>query len=487
MLFYDTFLLCKSASFWRGLVLSSLPDSHLEISRNPPVSGGLNRSIYRIVAVAGAAGLLFGYDTAVINGALVFLRVTFRLPEGQTEFAASSLLWGCLAGALLAGPMSDRYGRKKLLLLSGVLFFLSALGSAVPRTFEFFLIARAIGGLGIGMASTLAPVYLAELAPARQRGRLITVNQLAIVTGILVAYLAGWAFSFLGTSSWRWMFGSAALPAGVFALCVLTIPESPRWLLERGREGAARAILEALHGPLAAEAEVREITEATLAEKAGLDALLGRLRKPLVLAICLAVLQQIGGINTVLYYGAVLFKEHTGVNSQSAVGANVLIGAVNFVFTLIAIAIVDRVKRRALLATSAGIMAFSLIALSQGFHLVPTPFPFVIGCILVYVAAFATGVGPGVWIYIAELFPTPLRGRAMSIATAALWGACILVTNTFLTAVRLLTPSGAFLFYAAMCGILAGFVFLLPETRGRSLEEIAGSWQKAETTSEIGE
>jgi len=434
--------------------------------------------MYRIVAVAGAAGLLFGYDTAVINGALVFLRVTFNLSEGQTEFAASSLLWGCLAGALLAGPMSDRYGRKKLLLLSGVLFFLSALGSALPRTFEFFLAARAVGGLGIGMASTLAPVYLAELAPAGQRGRLVTVNQLAIVTGILVAYMASWAFSFLGTSSWRWMFGSAALPAAIFALCVLTIPESPRWLIEKGREGAARIILEALHGASAAASEIREITEAALSEQAGAGTLLRQLRKPLVLAICLAVLQQISGINTVLYYGAVLFKEHTGVNSQSAVGANVLIGAVNFVFTLIAMAIVDRVKRRVLLATSAGIMALSLVALSQGFRLVPTPFPFVIGSILIYVAAFATGVGPGVWIYIAELFPTSLRGRAMSIATAALWGACIFVTNTFLTAVRLLTPSGAFLFYAAMCAVLVGFVFLLPETRGRSLEEIAGSWQK---------
>ena len=303
------------------------------------------------------------------------------------------------------------------------------------------------------------------------------MNQLAIVTGILVAYLASWAFSFLGTSSWRWMFGSAALPAAIFALCVLTIPESPRWLLEKGRESAARTILEALHGPSAAS-EIQEITEAAMAEKAGAGTLLLHLRKPLLLAICLAVLQQISGINTVLYYGAVLFKEHTGVNSQSAVGANVLIGAVNFVFTLVAIAIVDRVKRRVLLATSAGIMAFSLIALSQGFRLVPTPFPFVIGSILIYVAAFATGVGPGVWIYIAELFPTSLRGRAMSIATAALWGACILVTNTFLTAVRLLTPAGAFLFYAAMCAILVGFVFLLPETRGRSLEEIAGSWQK---------
>ena len=439
-----------------------------------------SRSIYLIVAVAGAAGLLFGYDTAVINGALVFLRAAFQLSEGQTEFAASSLLWGCLAGALLAGPLGDRYGRKKLLLLSGILFFLSALGAALPRTFGFFLMARGAGGLGIGMASTLAPVYLAELSPSEQRGRVVTVNQLAIVSGILVAYLASWAFSFLGESSWRWMFGSAALPAAIFSLAVHTIPESPRWLFEKGREPEARTILRDLHGAAVAEKEIREISKSAGAEKLGWSDLLRRIRKPMILAICLAVLQQISGINTVLYYGALLFKEHAGVSSQSAVGANVLIGAVNFIFTLVAMAIVDRVRRHTLLATSAGVMALSLIVLCLGFRMVPAPFALVIGSILVYVAAFATGVGPGVWVYISELFPTSLRGRAMSVATAALWGACILVTNTFLTAVRLLTPSGAFLFYAAMCAVLCGFVFLLPETRGRSLEEIASLWEKSD-------
>jgi sugar porter (SP) family MFS transporter len=434
-------------------------------------------SIYRIALTGAISGLLFGFDTAVINGALLSLRAHFALSEIQVEVAASSLLYGCLFGAMAAGSLSDRYGRRSILRVSGVLFLISAIFAAVPHTIVEFLIARFLGGLGIGLASTIAPLYLAEVSPREKRGSIVTLNQTAIVSGILVAYCTNWAFSFTGAAAWRWMFGSAALPAIAFIICLRFVPESPRWLIQQHRMDEAGAALSAIGGDAHSEETMREITTA-IAEEEPPPGWLRRMRRPLVLAIVVAALQQMTGINTVLYYGSMLFVAHGNSGSdQRAFAANVLIGVTNLVFTLVALAVMDRIGRRILLGGSASVMLGALLLLVFEFHRTQAHFVLIVGSTMIYVAAFATGLGPGAWVYIAEIFPTNIRGRAMSIATSVLWASCILVSNSFLTLIRALTAAGAFAVYASVCAVAVVFFFRLPETRGRSLEEIERSWK----------
>lgn len=435
-------------------------------------------SIYRIALTGAISGLLFGFDTAVINGALLSLRAHFALSEIQVEVAASSLLYGCLFGAMAAGSLSDRHGRRSILRLSGVLFLISAIFAAVPHTIVEFLIARFLGGLGIGLASTIAPLYLAEVSPREKRGSIVTLNQTAIVSGILVAYCTNWALSFTGAAAWRWMFGSAALPAIAFIVCLRFVPESPRWLIQQHRMDEAASALSAIGGDTHSEETMREITTA-IAEEEPPPGWLRRMRRPLVLAIVVAALQQMTGINTVLYYGSMLFVAHGNSGSdQRAFAANVLIGVTNLVFTLLALAVMDRIGRRILLGGSASVMLAALLLLVFEFHRTQAHFVLIVGSTMLYVAAFATGLGPGAWVYIAEIFPTNIRGRAMSIATSVLWASCILVSNSFLTLIRALTAAGAFAVYAGICAVAVVFFFRLPETRGRSLEEIERSWKR---------
>ena len=437
------------------------------------------RYAYLIAAVAAISGLLFGFDTAVINGALLFLRQDLQLSTRGTELATSSLLFGCAAGAALAGWLTDRLGRKRILIASALLFAVSAVGAAVPRTLAEFVAARVVGGLAIGVASVLAPLYIAEISPKAIRGRLVSLNQMAIVSGILLAYFVNWALSHGGTASWRWMFASAAVPSVAFFLALLFVPESPRFLVEKGREADALAVLTRVGGDGAARAELAEIRE-TIAEESGTlrELFEKRLRKPLAIAVFLAVFQQITGINTVIYYGSLIFKDLVGGQSDSAaIGANVIVGTVNFLMTIVALWVIDRLGRRPLMILSSAGMAVSLFALGFLFELQPPPALAILLVIGLYVASFGVGIGPGVWVVISELFPTRIRGRAMSIATLCLWLACILVSFTFLTLVEKIGSTGAFWVYAAMSVVNLLFIWrLMPETKGRSLEEIERSW-----------
>jgi sugar porter (SP) family MFS transporter len=434
---------------------------------------------YLIAAVAAISGLLFGFDTAVINGALIFLRQELSLSTKETEVATSSLLVGCAAGAALAGWLADRWGRKRILVASAVLFAASSVGAAVPRHLGEFVAARLVGGLAIGVASVVAPLYIAEISPRTIRGRLVSLNQMAIVTGILLAYFVNWLLSFAGPSSWRWMFASAAVPSAAFLVALLFVPESPRILVEAGREGEALAVLERVGGADAARLELAEIRD-TIAEESGtLRELLGRrLRKPLGIAVFLAVFQQVTGINTVIYYGSLIFKEQVGGQSDSAaIGANVAIGSVNFVMTIVALWTIDRLGRRPLMMLASSGMAASLLLLGFLFRVEPAPAAMVLAVILLYVASFGVGLGPGVWVVVSELFPTRIRGRAMSIATVSLWLACILVTATFLSLVEAIGSTGAFWLYSATSVLNFLFIWrVMPETKGRSLEEIERSW-----------
>ncbi len=435
------------------------------------------RYVYLPALVAAIGGFLFGFDTAVINGALVFLRRHFALGASQTEFAASSLLVGCVFGAALAGFSSDRFGRRRTLVAAAAIFTLSSLGAALPRTIGEFVTARVLGGVAIGIASVLVPVYIAEISPAAIRGRLVSLNQLAIVIGILTAFSVNYGLAGLGSGSWRWMFGSAAVPSALFLMALTLVPESPRWLIEKGHLARAQVILAGIAGPAAAPEEAARIQAAVAEESATLFA--PNLRRPAALAITLAVLQQITGINTIMYYGSLIFLEHArGQTDASALLANVTIGGVNLICTIAAMFLVDRAGRRPLLLSASGGMALSLAGLVAAIQL-GAPAGLFLVFVLLYVACFAIGFGPGVWIVMAEIFPTKVRGRAMSVATICLWCACLLITSTFLSLVNAITISGAFLLYAAISVVAYAFIWRgVPETKGRTLEEIEKWWTK---------
>jgi SP family arabinose:H+ symporter-like MFS transporter len=446
----------------------------------PQAAGG--RYAYRIATVAAAAGLLFGFDIAVINGALVFLRAEFALSQLQTEVAAGALLAGCAAGASVAGSLSDWLGRRRILILAAALFAASSIAAALPHNLAEFIGARLAAGIATGIASMLAPLYIAENSPAAIRGRLVTFNQMAIVSGILVAYLVNWSLAGLGPHSWRWMFAAAAVPAIAFWIGMLFMPESPRWLVKQGLDFEALQILGRLEGPCRAAHELRAIQDAVREEKESLRQLLEPgFRTPLVIAVTMAILQQITGVNTVLYYGSLIFRDQVGNHSTSdALGLNVIIGGINFLATIVAIWIIDRAGRKPLLMASSGGMAVSLVVLGAAFRHQPVPAALVLAAILAYVTSFGIGMGPGVWVLMSELFPTRIRGRAMAIATVALWLASLLLTVTFLSLVSAIGPSGTFWLYAALSAFT--FVFLwrvVPETRKKTLEEIERMWRRA--------
>jgi len=445
----------------------------------PPLAQTNRLYVWMIACVAAISGFLFGFDTAVINGALVFLRKQFALDSLHTEIAASALLLGCLIGAACSGFSSDLLGRRKCLMGAALLFTASALGSAWAASFLSFSIARLAGGLAIGLASALTPVYISEIAPQRSRGQLVSLNQLAIVIGILVAYLTNWQLASIGESSWRWMFGVAAFPSLGFLFGLIIIPESPRWLIAHARPDEGFAVLAKIAGNAEAHAELASI-QLAIAEESGIsnELFAPPMRKRVFVAIALAVLCQISGINTVLYYGSVLFTEHFhGESARAALGANVAVGFVNLLCTLVAMAFIDRWGRRGLFLVASGGMAASLAVLALSLRFTAIPAAVIFSSVLAYVAFFAVGLGPGVWVYVAEIFPTRIRGRASSLATTALWTACLAVTLTFLSIVESLGASGAFLLYAILSLLTFIFVWLcVPETHGKSLEEIQHTW-----------
>jgi sugar porter (SP) family MFS transporter len=425
--------------------------------------------------VAALGGLLFGFDTAVINGAIVFLQRQFSLTDPQTEIAASSLLVGCILGASLAAFTSDRFGRKRMLLAAAGLFTVSSVGTALPRNFDEFLVARLAGGFAIGLASTLSPLYIAEISPASIRGFLVSVNQFAIVSGILLSYSVNYALTGAGTSNWRWMFAAAAVPSACFLLALLTVPESPRWLVQNNRAAEAERFLARIGGRSAAQSEIEAIRSA-VAEESG-SVLDPAFRKPIMVAVLIGLFSQFTGINTIIYYGSLVFLQHVPKQTAStALWANVMIGAINFAATIVGMYLIDRVGRKPLMMSAFTGMAASLLGVAEAIHL-QAPGLTVLVFVLTYVACFAVGIGTGTWVVMSEICPTRIRGRAMSIATLFLWCGTLTVTLTFLSLVHLLTASGAFLLYAVICVAASLFVWLaVPETKGRSLEEIEACW-----------
>ena len=433
------------------------------------------RSAIGPAMVAAIGGLLFGFDTAVINGAIVFIKQQFGLSDSQTEIAASSLLLGCVFGASVAAFTSDRFGRKRALLGAAALFTLSSIGAALPRNLIELSVARLVGGIAIGIASTLSPLYIAEIAPAQKRGFLVSLNQLAIVSGILLSYSVNYLLTGTSSSNWRWMFASAAVPSAAFLLTLFLIPESPRWLVQKGREQEAGQILTRMIGPQASSAEIEAI-HAAISKESG-DLLDPAFRKALTVAILIALFSQFTGINTIIYYGSLVFLEHVPHQTPgTALWANVIIGAINFVATVAGMLLIDRSGRKVLLMSAFGGMAAALVVVSAAIRLQLSGI-IVLIFVLTYVACFAVGVGTGTWVLMAEICPTRIRGRAMSVATVCLWCGTLLVTLTFLSLVNVFTAPGVFLMYAVVS--IGAFLFVwrgVPETKGRTLEEIEQFW-----------
>jgi SP family arabinose:H+ symporter-like MFS transporter len=442
------------------------------------------RYLALITLVAAVGGFLFGYDTAVINGANQYLKAHFGLNSVQEGMAGASAILGCIPGAMFAGFLSDRLGRRKVLFLCAALYAISGVLSAFPRTFAEFLAARFISGLGIGASSMICPVYIAELAPAARRGRLGSLFQLGIVAGIFITLFINAMIQGLGdeawntTRGWRWMMGAEVAPAGLLFGLLFFVPESPRWLIQAGRAAEARGVLEKIGGSKHAEQEIIAVRE-VLGQAAGRlsDLFHLRFRKPLLIAVLLMAFSQFSGINAIMYYSTKIFAA-AGVGVKDSFTSSAVIGLVNVLFTFVAIAWVDKAGRRLLLLVGLTVQVVALVGVGMMFHVGSGGLALLIA-ILGFIAAFSMALGPISWIICSEIFPTKIRGRAMSLATFTIWSSCYLVAQTFpmLNDNPAIGPAKTFWIYAAFS--LAALVFvatMLPETKGRSLEEIEKGW-----------
>lgn len=445
-----------------------------------PDLNSYNRAfVYRISAIAAISGLLFGFDTAVINGALPFLRQEFHLTDLQVEVVAGALLLGAVLGALVSGWVSDRLGRRRPLIFCAIGFAAASVYSAIPHILAELEGARLAAGVAIGMASALTPIYIAEVSPPGVRGRMVSLNQLAIVLGILAAYFGSWRLAGLGPESWRWMFAVAAIPSACYWFGLLGIPESPRWMISKGNEAGALLVLERISSHDEAHRNFHEIRRSLIEEsEVSFTQLFSTpLRRPMWFAIVLAILCQVTGVNTIVYYGSLLLQEHAGRSTSSALGANVMVGVVNLAGTLLSMSIIDRVGRRLLLLVGSGGTGVALLILGFAFSQQHQNYSVIVACILVYVFFFALSFATCIWVYTSELFPNAVRARAASIAITVVWVFCLLVTLSFLSLVHAVGVANTYWIYTAMCAISFAFILFLPETKGKTLEEIQNWWQ----------
>jgi SP family arabinose:H+ symporter-like MFS transporter len=439
--------------------------------------------VYKATIVAAVGGLLFGYDTAVVAGAIGFIEKLYNLSPAMKGWIASCALIGCIIGAMFAGSLSDKVGRKKMLVLSGVMFAISSMGILIPLSLTSFVIFRLIGGIGIGVASMLAPMYIAEIAPADIRGRLVSVNQLGIVTGILLIYfvnasIAGWHDEAWNISTgWRYMFGSGVIPSVVFLIMLFFVPESPRWLASKERWSEANYILTKINGAEKAQQELTEIKETLNIEHGSFSEIFKPgVRKALLIGVVLCIFSQVTGINAIMYYAPEIFKS-TGDATGSALMQTVLVGVINVLFTLVAIKYVDNWGRRALLLAGTAGMAICLTVVGAAFYFDFAKGYLVLIAILAYIAFFAVSLGPLAFVVIAEIFSNRNRGKAMSVSIFFLWISVYVVSQSFPMLLSSIGSAYTFWIYMVMAVFAFFFVLkLVPETKGKSLEEIEKYW-----------
>ena len=452
----------------------------------------INRKfVYFICLVSAMGGLLFGYDWVVIGGAKPFYELYYQIDASPSQqgLAMTIALIGCLIGAMLCGTLADRIGRKKLLVMSALIFFFSAIATGIADTFNTFLVARFFGGIGIGVASGLSPMYIAEVAPSSVRGRLVSLNQLTIVLGILAAQITNWliadpipaafssadiASSWNGQMAWRWMFWAAAFPAAVFCVMACLIPESPRWLAMKNREKDAFSILNKIGGEEYAQCELQAVQEAQANDvsQAGLKTLFSKpYRKVLLIGVVVAFFQQWCGTNVIFNYAQEIFQS-AGYAIGDVLFNIVVTGIANVLFTLVAIRTVDKWGRKALMKLGAGGLCVIYLVLGVCYFFQITGV-FMIVLVVAAIACYAMTLGPVTWVLLAEIFPNRVRAVAVATSTFALWVGSATLTYTFPLLNVALGSYGTFWVYSAVC--LAGFLFVclnLPETKGKSLEEL---------------
>lgn len=456
-------------------------------------SGRQRIFIWWLTITASLGGLLFGYDTAVISGTLSMVKTQFGLNAALEGWYVSSALVGCIVGVSFAGWLSDRYGRKKVLLVAASLFSISAIGCALISSFSALATYRLIGGMGVGIASMLSPMYISEISPAAVRGRFVALYQLAITVGILASYLinawlldqstAGEFFAtdkltlVFKTEVWRGMLGMEAIPAILFFVLLIFVPESPRWLVVKGKSDAAKSILVKTSGENESEREIREIRESMEAERESKNLVLEQgIKMAVFLGVSLAILQQFTGIDAIIYYGPRIM-EQAGFGLSDALGSQVVFGTINMVFTLLAIWQIDKFGRKPLLLSGTLGMLVSLVIIGFLFLTNQTNEILLLILILVFIASFAFSLGPVVWVILSEIYPTKIRGRAMSVATMAVWIGTAIIGQLIPLSLDNLGPAVTFWVFAFFCipTIWIGWK-IMPETKGKSLENIEKYW-----------
>ncbi|GAA3760990.1 sugar porter family MFS transporter [Microbacterium kribbense] len=438
-----------------------------------------NGLLLRISIIAAIGGLLFGFDTGIISGALLFVKKDLHANSVAQEWIVSVLLLGAILGAIVSGYLADKLSRKWTKVISGCVYVVGALGCAFAVTIPMLIAFRFVLGLSVGTASFVAPLYIAEVSPPRVRGGLVSFNQLLVTLGILLAYLVNFAFSNV-PDGWRWMLGVGAIPGAALAVGMLTVPHTPRWLMEQGREDDARDVLTRLRGsdPDAdIDKEIRGIQEAKQKEESTTlrDLLRPNIRPLIWIGIGLAVFQQFVGINTVIYYAPTILSK-TGLTDNAAITQTVFVGVTNVVFTIVAVLLLDKVGRRMLLLIGTAGLTVAIVFLGVFFAspaLQHDASYLALIALLVYIASFAVGLGPVFWLMISEIYPTGVRSKAMSVATVFNWAANFVVAGTFLTLISLISRQGTFFLFGGL-GVFAFlfFAWKVPETKDKSLEQI---------------
>jgi len=454
-----------------------------------------SKYLFFITLTAAFGGFLFGYDTAVISGTIGFVKSKFALDSVMEGWFVSSALVGCIIGVALAGELSDRFGRKTSLILSGFLFSLSAIGCALSASHTELIIYRLIGGLGVGVASMLSPLYISEVSPPKIRGRMVALYQFSITIGILLAYFANAYLlkqsniltfesgsileNVMISEVWRAMFGSEAIPALLFFLAMFFVPESPRWFASKDKNSKALDVLATINGKEKAEIELESIKVSIEKEESGSWAVLFHkgIRVALLAGIALAILSQFTGINAIIYYGPRIMED-AGLKLSDALGGQVIIGFVNVAATVYAIWKIDQFGRKKLMIGGITGMFISLLFVGILFLLEKTSGILIMIFILTFITSFAIGYGPVIWVLLSEIYPTKIRGRAMSVATLTLWVGTAIIGQVVPWMLDTLTPAGTFFVFAICCIPVPFILKYMPETKGLALEDIEEIWRK---------
>lgn len=452
-------------------------------------SGEHKYFVYVMTLVAAIGGLLFGFDTGVISGVILFVKTQFQLTPMTEGLVVSAVLFGAFFSAALSGRFSDIFGRRKLLIITAILFVIGTIVASLAPDAIWLIIGRVIVGLAIGISSFTAPLYISEVSPPQHRGMLVSFNQLFITIGIVLSYLVDFAFA--NDALWRWMLGAGVVPAFILLIGMICLPESPRWLLSKGFTDEARKVLQKILASQDVNKEFNEIADSLQHQQGGWKMLFQRWLTPaIIIGFGLAFFQQVAGINTIIYYAPTIFQMAGFQSATSAILATTGVGVLNVLFTIIALPLIDKWGRRPLLILGTIGMILSLAALGWAFSVASqsTMLKWIaLGSVMLYIPCFAASLGPIVWLMIAEIFPLKVRGLAASLSASVNWGTNMLVALTFLVLIQVLGAHGTFWLYSLMCVVCLIFIyFFVPETKGVTLEQIEENLLAGKKCRDIG-